>query len=132
MVEAACFDEGAHLIARERRELKGRGARSNGRKEIVSVLGRHDEDEMFRRLLERLEHRVGGLVAGPIHVVDEEYAAAAARRLELRALLQLAHLRNRKLPQRAVRRKTHEIGMGGEQQRIFIALIGWPLLAPGD
>src|SRR5713226_5011005 len=114
MVEAACFDEAAHLLPGERGELKRRGARSNGRQEIVGVLGRHDEDEVFGRLLERLEHRIGGLVAGAIHVVDEEYAAAAARRLELRALLQLAHLRNGKLPQRAVRREAYEIGMGGE------------------
>ena len=38
----------------------------------------------------------------------------------------------RDLPQRAVGRKGEEVGMCGEQQRIFVALIGWPFLALGD
>ena len=75
MVEASRFDERAHLLPGERRELKQRRAGSNGRQKIVGVLGRHDENEVAGRLLERLEHRVGGLLAGSIHVVDQEHPA---------------------------------------------------------
>ena len=51
------------------------GARANGWQQIIGVLSRHDQDQVLGRLLERLQQRVGGLIAGAVHMVDEEHAA---------------------------------------------------------
>ena len=48
-----------------------------------------------------------------------------------RALLEQAGLLDGDLAQRAIRREGDEIGMGGEEQRIVVALIGGPFLARG-
>ena len=128
MIEIASFHERRHLVIGERREEDRRGAGTDRRQQIVGVFGRQDQDQVVGRLFERLEQRIGGLIAGPIDVVDQKYSPVASRRFELRALFELAHLRNRNLPQRTVRRESHEIGMRREQQRIFIALLRRPFL----
>ena len=84
------------------------------------------------RLLQGLEERIGGLVVGAVHVVDQEDAPAAFVRQELRALLEQPRLRDGDLAQRAVGREGDEIRVRGEQQRVFVALVRGPLFAGGD
>ncbi len=97
VIQAAQPDDGAQLLVGERCEEERRGARADGWQQIVGVLGCHDQDKVLWRLLERLQQRVGGLIAGAVHMVDEKHAARASRGLELRTLFQHSHLRNRKL-----------------------------------
>ncbi len=83
-------------------------------------------------LLERFQKRVGGLIVGAVYMVDQEDAPAAMMRQELRALLEESRLRDGDLAQRTIGRERHEIGMGGKEQRIVIALLRGPLLALAD
>jgi hypothetical protein len=62
-------------------------------------------------------------------VIDQEHPPAAMVGEKRRALLEQPRLRNRDLAQRTVRRERHEIGVGREQQGIFVALLGGQLLA---
>jgi hypothetical protein len=70
------------------------------------------------------KQRIGRLVVGAVHVVDQENAAAAMMRQERRALFDEARLLDGDLAQRAIGREGDEIGMGGKQQRIVVALVG--------
>ena len=126
LVEAARPHERPHLLAPERREVERHRARADGRQQVVGVLRRHDQDQVRRRLFQRLQQRVGGLLVGAVHVIDQEDAPAALVRQKLRAFLQQPRLRDRDLAQRAVRREGDEIRMRGEQQRIVVALVGRP------
>ncbi len=112
--------------------MERHGARADGGQQVVGVLRGHDQDQVRRRLFQRLQQRVGGLLVGAVHVVDQEDAAAAVVRQERRALLEQARLRDGDLAQRAIGREGDEIGMGGEEQRIFVALLGGPFFAAGD
>ena len=49
-----------------------------------------------------------------------------------RALLDEARLLDGELAERPIRREGDEIGVRGEQQRVVVALVGGPFLAPGD
>ena len=121
-----------HLVARERREVERHGARADGGQQVVGVFGRHDEDEVRRRLLEGLEQGIGGLIVGAVHVIDQEDAPAALVGQVLGAVFEQAGLLDGDLAQRAVGREGDEIGVGGEQQRVLVALVGGPFLAGGD
>ncbi len=112
--------------------MERHGPRSDGRQQIVGILGGQQQDQVLGRLFQGLQQRVRGLLVGPIDMVDQENAARSVQRLKLRALLQQAHLLDGDLPQRAVGRKGQEVGMRGEQQRIFVALVGWPFFALRD
>ena len=132
LIQAARAHEAAHLLGLERREVERHGARADGGQQIVGVLRGHDEDQVVGRLFQRFEQRVGGLVVGAVHVVDQEDAAGALVRQILRGFLEQARLRNGDLAQRAVGGEGDEIRVGGEQQRIFVALLRGPLLARRD
>ena len=86
LVQPAGAHERAHLLGLERREMKRHGARADGGQQIVGVLRRHDQDQVVGRLFQRLQQRVGGLLVGAVHVVDQENAAAALVRQELGAV----------------------------------------------
>ncbi len=121
-----------HLRIRQRRQMERHRARADGGQQIVGIFGGQQQDQMIGRLFQRLQQRIRGLLIGAIDMIDQKHAARSVQRLILRALLQQAHLLDGDLPQRAVRRKGQEIGMRGKQQRIFVALVGWPFFALGD
>src|SRR5579864_8745247 len=98
--------------------MQRHGARANGGQQIVSIARGEDENQMRRRLFERFEQRIGGLIVGALDLIDEEDAPVALERLERRALLEESHLLDGDLAQRAVGREAEEIGMGGEEERI--------------
>ena len=112
--------------------MERHGARADGGQQVVGVFGRHDQDQVRRRLFERLEQGIGGLLVGAVHVIDQEDAAAALVGQVLGALFEQAGLLDGDLAQRAVGREGDEIGVGGEQQRVLVALVGGPFLARGD
>ncbi len=111
--------------------MKGHGARADGGQKVVGILGGHDDDEVLRRLLQRLQERVGGLLVSPVDVIDQEDAAAAMQGFILRELLELSHLRDRDLAQRSIGREGYKIRMGREQERVFVALFSGPFFAVG-
>ena len=115
---------------RDRRE--GHGARANGRQQIVRIARGHDQDQVRRGLFQRLEKGVGGLLIGAVDVVDQEDAPVAFQRLERGAVFQQAHLLDGDLAQRAVGSESQEIRMRGEEERVFVALVGGPFFAVGD
>ena len=112
--------------------MKRNRARTDSRQQVVGIFRGKHQDQMLRRLFQNLEQRIGRLLVGAIDVVDQKNAARALQRLELRALLEQTHLLDGDLAQRAVRWERQEVGMSGEQQRIFIAFVGGPFLALGD
>ncbi len=69
------------------------------------------------------------MLAGAVHMIDQEHAPAAMIGRQLGPLAQQPRLVDGDLPQRPIRRKRHEIRIGGEQQRILVALVGRPALA---
>src|SRR5512140_3748398 len=111
-------------------KLDGTGA--DGGQKVESVLRCENQDEVFGRLLESLQHGVGGLPAGPVEVVDEEDTPLPVQRPELRPLSQEPHLLNGELPQRPLRAESDEVRMCIEQQRVIAPLLAWPFLALGD
>ena len=66
-----------------------------------------------------------GLQGPPVPVLETE-------RLILRALFKQAHLRDGDLAQRTVRGEGDEVRVRGEQQRIFISLLGSPFFTVSD
>ena len=112
--------------------MERNGARSNRRQQIVGVLSGQKHDQVRRRFLKGLEQRVGGLFVGAIDVIDEKDAPVAVQRIEPGLVLELTHLLDGDLAKRTVGREGYEIGVGGKQKRIVIALFGGPFLAVGD
>ncbi len=132
MIQAARDAERFHLVGIEARQAQRHGSRANRRQQIVGIGRRHDQDQMRRRFFQGFQERVRGLLIRAVDLIDQKYAPVAFQRLERGSILQEAHLMDGELPQRAIRRERQEIGVRGEEQRVFVALVGGPLFAIGD
>src|ERR1035438_9964704 len=107
-------------------------ARTDRGGKIKRVFRGEKQNQMRGRLLQCLEQGVGDLVAGPVELVYQEHAPAAAHREQLRPLAHQPHLRDRNLPQRTFGAERDEIGMRVEKERILSALIACPALPLRD
>ena len=65
-------------------------ARQHGDRQLLRVGGREQEFDVRRRLLERLQQRVEGMIRQHVHLVDEVHLVAPARRRVLDVVEQLA------------------------------------------
>ncbi len=66
--------------------------RADGLRDVLRLRGRHHEDDMVRRLFERLEQRVEGGVGDLVRLVEDVDLVAVARRAVAGGVAQLANL----------------------------------------
>ena len=73
------------LLDADRLELEDLRARLDGRRHLLELGRRHHEDDVRRRLFDRLEERVEGLRRQPVDFVDDENLVAVADRRDAEA-----------------------------------------------
>ena len=78
---------GWHLL-----EVELQASAEHRHRDLLRIRRRKDEFKVFRRLLQRLQHRVEGGVREHVDFVDDIHLEASAGRGVLRRLEQLAHL----------------------------------------
>ena len=88
---------GRHLL-----QVELQAARQHGDRDLLRVGGREDELDVLRRLFQRLQHRVEGVVGQHVHLVDHVDLVARVRRRVHGLLEQLRHFVDA-----AVRRRVH-------------------------
>ena len=73
------------LLDADRLELEHLRARLDGRRHLLELGRRHHEDDVRRRLFDRLEERVEGLLREAVDLVDDEDLVAVADRRDAEA-----------------------------------------------
>ena len=71
---------GAHLVRRDGVEVEALDARQDGGEDLLRIRRAHDEDDVCRRLLERLEQRVKRRGRQHVDLVDDVDLVAATHR----------------------------------------------------
>ena len=74
-----------HGLGGDAAEIEALAARVNGLGHLLGIGGGQDEHHVTRRLLQRLQQRVEGGRREHVHLVDDVYLVAPARRRELHA-----------------------------------------------
>src|SRR3989304_1176362 len=108
---------------RERYAAEGEAltARGDGRRQLVRFGGRQDEDDVRRRLLQRLEEGVEGRLRQHVHLVDEVDLVVAGAGREGDLLAQAADLVDAAVARRVQLDEVH--GAAGEEVEAGLALI---------
>src|SRR5207247_2150221 len=86
------LEGGGRDVRRDRAEVEPLDAREDRRGHVARVGRREDEDDVGRRLLERLQERVERGLGQLVHLVDDVDLVAPARRRILRVLAERADL----------------------------------------
>ena len=82
----------ADQLRRQRLQVELKAARQHRHRDLLRVGGREDELDVFRRLLQRLQHRVERRLRQLVHFVDQVDLVAAHRRRIARVVEDRAHV----------------------------------------